>query len=111
MPDRLTIKVAIDENWTPAKMANLEKLIGSRATLLKKVLGTDALPVERTETSLLFGWFPMDDNAEVYNQLVCALVRTAMEATRITARERPCESEQTRTSPTVSCGISGYATK
>jgi len=96
MPDRLTIEVAIDENWTPAKMANLEKLIGSRVTLLKKVLGAEALSVERTETSLLFPWFPMDDNAEVYSQLICALVRTAMEATRITAREKPAESEKFR---------------
>ena len=30
----------------------------------------------------------------VYNQLACALVRAATEASRITAKERPCESER-----------------
>ena len=93
-PDRLTIEIPIDSSFTPAKMANLENLVASRATLLKKVLGADALPIERTDNSLLFPWFPMDGNAEVYSQLVCALVRTAVEATRITAKERPCESER-----------------
>ena len=95
-PERLTIEIPIDSSFTPAKMANLEKLIASRETLLKKVLGADALPVEQTENSLKFQWFPADENAEVYSQLVCALVRTAMEAARITAREKPAESEKFR---------------
>ena len=92
--DRLTIEVPFGDDFTPAKMANLEKLVASRDTLLKKVLGTDALPIERTKNSLLFSWFPVDDNAMIYGQLACALVRAAMEATRITAKERPCESER-----------------
>ena len=95
-PDRLTIEVPIDSSFTPAKMANLEKLVASRDTLLKKVLGADALPIEQTENSLKFPWFPADENAEIYSQLVCALVRTAIEATRITAREKPAESEKFR---------------
>jgi len=93
-PNRLVIEVPVGEEFTPAKMANLENLVASRATLLKKVLGADALSIERTDNSLLFPWFPMDGNVEVYSQLVCALVRTAVEATRITAKERPCESER-----------------
>ena len=95
-PDRLTIEVPIDSRFTPAKMANLEKLIASRETLLKKVLGADALPVEQAGDVLRFAWFPADENATVYSQLVCALVRVATEATRITAREKPIESEKFR---------------
>ncbi|MCL2107668.1 MAG: virulence protein [Oscillospiraceae bacterium] len=95
-PDRLTIEVPIDGSFTPAKMANLEKLVASRAALLMKVLGADALPVEQTPNSLKFDWFPMDGNAEVYSQLASALVRVATEATRITAREKPVESEKFR---------------
>jgi hypothetical protein len=75
-------------------MANLERLVASRAALLMKVLGTDALPVAQTPNTLKFAWFPEDGNAMVYSQLACALVRVATEATRITARERPCESER-----------------
>ena len=92
--DRLVVEVPIGPEFTPAKMANLERLVASRETLLKKVLGTDALTIEQMETSLIFNWFPLDDNAEVYSQLACALVRTAQEATRITAREKPAESEK-----------------
>ena len=50
-PDRLTIEVPIDGSFTPAKMANLEKLIASRETLLKKVLGADALAKHRLRRS------------------------------------------------------------
>jgi len=96
LPDRLSIEIPVDENWTPAKMTNLEKLIASRATLLKKVLGADALPIEQDGGILRFPWFPADENAMVYEQLVSALVHTAMEATRITAREKPAESEKFR---------------
>ena len=95
-PDKLTIEVPIGENWSPAKMNNLERLIASRESLLKKVLGTDTLSVEQTESTLKFPWFPVDDNAEVYGQLACALVRAATEATRITAKEKPAESEKFR---------------
>ena len=93
-PNRLTIEVPIDGSFTPAKMANLEKLVVSRAALLKKVLGADALPIEQTPNTLKFPWFSMDGNALAYSQLASALVRVALEATRITARERPCESER-----------------
>jgi ribulose bisphosphate carboxylase small subunit len=93
-PDRLTIEVPIGEDWTPDKLVNLEKLVASRAALLMKVLGVDSLPIEQTGSVLRFDWFPVDNNAMVYSQLVCALVRTAQEATRITAKERSCESER-----------------
>lgn len=95
--DKLTIEVPIGEDFTAAKLANLEKLVASRGNLLKKVLGADAadpLTIEQVPGALKFPWFPLDDNAMVYGQLACALVRTAMEAKRITARERPCESER-----------------
>jgi hypothetical protein len=96
-PDRLTVEAPIGPEFTLEKMVNLEKLVSSRALLLMKVLGADALPIEQTEHSLKFPWFPMDNNAVVYSQLACALVRAATEATRITAREQQdCASEKFR---------------
>ena len=96
-PDHLTIEVSVDDSFTPAKMANLEKLIASRETLLKKVLGADALPIEQIDGVLRFPWFPADENADVYSQLASALVRVATEATRITAREQQdCASDKFR---------------
>jgi len=72
-PDRLTIEIPIDSSFTPDKMDNLVKLIASRETLLKKVLGTDALPIEQGDGILRFPWFPADGNAEVYSQLVAEI--------------------------------------
>jgi hypothetical protein len=92
--NKLTIEVPIGEDFTPEKMHNLTRLIASRETLLQKVLGTESLHVEQSGHSLKFPWFPLDGNAIVYGQLACALVRAAKEARRITARERPCESER-----------------
>jgi hypothetical protein len=89
-PARLSIEVAIGPEFTPAKLANLERLVASKAGLLKKALGADALPIEQRDGVLTFDWFPTEppENAMVYGQLCAALVRTALEATRITARER-----------------------
>jgi hypothetical protein len=96
-PARFTAAVVVGENFTADKMANLERLIASRETLLKKVLGADALPIERAGGILRFPWFPLDGNAMVYSQFACALVRAAMEAKRITAREQQdCASEKFR---------------
>jgi hypothetical protein len=96
-PGRLAIEVSVDDSFTPAKMANLEKLIASRETLLKKVLGVDALPIEQIDEVLRSPWFPADENATVYSQLASALVRVATEATRITAREQQdCASDKFR---------------
>jgi len=93
---RLTVEVPVGGSFTPAKMANLENLIACRAALLKKVLGADALPIERGDGVLWFPWFQVDGNAMVYSQLARALVRAATEATRITAKEKPAESEKFR---------------
>ena len=95
-PDRLTIEIPIGPEFTADKMANLERLIASRAALLMKVLGTEALPIERADGVLRFPWFPVDGNALVYSQLASALVQVATEAQRITAREKPAESEKFR---------------
>jgi hypothetical protein len=95
-PARLSIEVAIAPEFTAQKLANLERLVASKAALLKKALGTDALPVEYCDGALKFDWFPAEppENAMIYGQLCCALVRTAMDAQRVTAREHPVDSEK-----------------
>ena len=95
-PDKLIIEVPIGENWSPAKMDNLNRLIASRETLLKKVLGADMLDIKQADGVLRFPWFPADTNAEVYGQLASALVGVARDAKRITAREKESVSEKFR---------------
>ncbi|MDR0532233.1 MAG: virulence protein [Oscillospiraceae bacterium] len=89
-PSRLSIEVAIGPEFTAQKRANLERLAASKAGLLKKAFGADALPIEQRDGALVFDWFPVEppENAMIYGQLCSALVRAALMAQRVTARER-----------------------
>jgi hypothetical protein len=55
-PNELVIEMP-REGFTDAAIANLERLVKSKETLIKKALGTDRLPVEHTEDRLRFTWF------------------------------------------------------
>jgi len=94
-PERLTIEMPL-EGFTEQSLENLNKLIASKATLIKKAIGTDVLPVVRTEDTLKFPWFPMtkDSEVEAYTLFVNALCRAAKERKRITAKEKPVENER-----------------
>jgi hypothetical protein len=51
---------------TPIALENLRRLVASKATLLKKALGTDSLPMTEHSDRIEFGWFrPTDDQAEL----------------------------------------------
>lgn len=45
------------EGLTDATLGILEKLIIAKAMLIKKAVGAETLPIERTETTLRFSWF------------------------------------------------------
>ncbi|GHV44330.1 hypothetical protein FACS189492_0490 [Clostridia bacterium] len=87
-PERLVIEIPL-EGFTPEKLENLKKLVDSKATLLKKVLGTEELPIETTEETVQFPWFSGDLPAEeiqAYSQFIAALCDTAKKKARIVAR-------------------------
>lgn len=63
-PDRLVIEMPL-AGFTEESLLNLEKLIVSKANLIKKAIGTDLLPIERTETTLKFPWFILPDDHTV----------------------------------------------
>lgn len=82
---------------TPEAEDNLAKIIASKATLLKKALGTDTLEVIQTETTLKFPWFTLhnlDEEADAYNRLITAICKMAKEQRRVTAVERPTDNEK-----------------
>lgn len=86
----LTIEMPL-EGFTDESIANLEKLIAGKATLIKKAVGADALPVERTETTLRFPWFADATDPEVvkaYTRFVAALCDMARSRKRVTAKEK-----------------------
>lgn len=85
------------EGFTEATLDNLERLVLSKAALIKKAIGADALPIERTETSLRFQWFNVNTTSDVvqtYAVFIEMLCATAKERKRIMAVEREVDNEK-----------------
>ncbi|MHB1652352.1 MAG: virulence protein [Desulfitobacteriaceae bacterium] len=96
IPDQLIIEMPL-KGFTEEGIANLEKLIASKATLIKKAIGSDALPIERTETTLRFPWFKLpveSDEVAAYSRFIGALCAAAKEQKRVTAREKDVDNEK-----------------
>lgn len=94
--DQLTIEMPLSF-MTDEGIANLEKLIASKAELIKKALGVDALPIEKTETTLKFPWFrfPADsDEVSAYSRFIGALCAAAKKQKRVTAHEKAVDNEK-----------------
>ncbi len=95
-PDEMVIEMP-KEGFTEAAIANLERLVKSKETLIKKALGADRLPVEQTEDRLRFPWFSGSLTAEevnAYARFIGALCAMAKKQKRITAIERPVDNEK-----------------
>ena len=95
-PDEMVIDMP-KEGFTEAAIANLERLVKSKETLIKKVLGADRLPIEQTEDRLRFPWFSGSLTAEevnAYARFIGALCAMAKKLKRITATERPVDNEK-----------------
>lgn len=85
------------EGFTEATLVNLERLIAAKATLIKKVVGAKALPIEQTERTLRFPWFNTDvspDEIQAYAVFIERLCSTSKEQIRVTAVERHVENEK-----------------
>lgn len=96
MTDTLAIEMPL-QGFTEENVANLEKLIASKASLIKKTLGVDALPIERTDTTLRFPWFAYGtpgEEAKAYAYFICALCTAAKKQQRVTAKEHPVDNEK-----------------
>ena len=81
---------------TDAAIENLQKLVDSKAGLLRKALGADSLPIEVTDEKIAFPWFTETDaeSVKAYTHLVTALCDMARNAKRVTAKEKEVESEK-----------------
>ena len=64
-PDRLAIEVPLADYPADA-IDRLQKLVDSKATLLKMALSVDELPINIEQERISFPWFPCDGNAEAY---------------------------------------------
>lgn len=95
-PDRLAIELPKD-GMASADMENLRRLVASKATLFKKALGTNSLPITEHPDRIEFGWFrPTDDQAEIraYSQLTQELCELARAQKRVSATEQEAENEK-----------------
>jgi len=94
--DQLTIEMPLSF-MTDEGITNLEKLIASKEELIKKALGVDALPVERTESTLKFPWFRFpvsSDEVAAYSRFIGALCAAAKKQKRVTAHEKAVDNEK-----------------
>ena len=95
-PDRLAIELPKD-GITPTAMENLRRLVASKASLLKKALDTNDLPITEHPERIEFGWFrPTDDQVVIaaYYQLVQGLCELARTQKRVSAAEQEVENEK-----------------
>ena len=94
--DLLVIELPL-EGFSETALDNLERLVASKATLIKKSVGTSELPIIRKESRLQFPWFANGLEAEkvyAYTRFVAALFNMAKEQKRITAKEKEVENEK-----------------
>lgn len=91
------LTVAVPRNsLSDAAIENLQRIVDSKAALIKRALGTDSLPIEVTDEKVSFPWFTqMDgDSAQAYMHLVSALCEMARNAKRVTATEKEVDNEK-----------------
>ena len=96
IPDRLSIEMPL-EGFTEKALDNLEKLVASKAMLIRKSLSTDSLEIVRKDDRLCFPWFTFDSSADTvgaYSQFVTALCEMAKTQKRVIATEKPADSEK-----------------
>ena len=94
--DRYVVKLPAAD-FNEIALDNLHKLVASKATLLKKAVETESLPIEHKGKSLIFPWFnvnPTPEEAEAYTQLVTALGEMAKKQQRILATDKPVDNEK-----------------
>lgn len=76
---------------------NLQKIIASKASLLKKAIGTDTLEIKISAEKLIFPWFTLrglGGEADAYTRLIAALCHMAKTQQRVTAKEREITNDK-----------------
>ena len=83
----LTVAVPRD-SLSDAALENLQRIVDSKAALIKKAIGTDSLPIEVTDEKVSFPWFPATptpDEMKAYDTFICKLCEMARKQKRVMA--------------------------
>lgn len=78
-------------------LENLKKLLESKASLIKKALEVEALPIEERDNQVRFPWWPAMpdfDSITSYTNFLAALCKMSKEQKRITAKEKEVDNEK-----------------
>ncbi len=92
----LTISLPMD-GFNPDSLDRLQKLVDSKARLIKKALGAQTLTIRVREEKVEFPWWtrmPEPEETQAYMAFIAALCGMAKEAKRVVATEKPVESEK-----------------
>lgn len=76
--------------FTDEALANLQKIVDSKASLIKKAVGADEIPIRVSDDKVSFPWFKAQDadEAKAYGDFVSKLSQMAREAKRVVAKEK-----------------------
>lgn len=94
-PDAIGLTVSLQLDKVAAR--NLTNLLEAKGGLIKKSLGVDGLPIETTEGTITFPWFPTmpePDEVNAYTQLIAALCKMSKDLKRIRAKATEPENEK-----------------
>lgn len=94
--DGLTIEMPRSA-FNNTSLENLKRLVESKATLIKKAIGTDSVSIIEGEETISFPWFHGEydsDAVKAYTHFVTALCEIAKGQKRINAIEKEIENEK-----------------
>ena len=92
----LTISLPMD-GFNPDSLDRLQKLVDSKASLIQKALGAQALTIRIRDGKVEFPWWtrmPEPEELQAYMAFIANLSAMAKVAKRVVATEKPVESEK-----------------
>jgi hypothetical protein len=95
-PDSLTISMPKD-GFTDEAIANLKHLVESKATLIKKALGAENLPITVEDDKISFPWFsgfPAPEEISAYAKFIGRLCGMAKTQKRVTAKDKDVDNDK-----------------
>lgn len=84
-------------SFTDIALDNLERLVESKSSLIKKALGAEMLELEITDDKVGFPWFgdgTDPDSVKAYTHFVTALCEMARVQKRVTAKEKETDNDK-----------------
>lgn len=95
-PESLTISMPKD-GFTDESIENLKRLVESKATLIKKALGTEDLTVTIEDYQISFPWFagyPAPEEISAYAKFIGKLCGMAKAQKRVSAKDKAVDNDK-----------------